>query len=111
MIVSVYPVTTEVLGRLRRTGRLAIPVCAAITDLAMMHYWAAAGIDVHLITHPETEQEVREIAGHETEVRAVRGLTKPEFGEVREAAAARRFARPAHGREDRARLGRRLGRR
>ena len=90
VIVSVYPVTTEVLGRLRRKGRLEIPTCAVITDLAMMHYWAAAGIDLHLITHPETEQEVRQVAGVETEVHAVRGLTKAEFGEPREAAAARR---------------------
>jgi processive 1,2-diacylglycerol beta-glucosyltransferase len=90
VVVSVYPVTTEVLGRLRRAGRLEIPVCAVITDLAMMHYWAAPGVDLHLITHPETEDEVRSVAGAATEVRAVRGLTKREFGEVRDASAARR---------------------
>jgi processive 1,2-diacylglycerol beta-glucosyltransferase len=79
VIVSVYPVTTEVLGHLRRSGRLRVPVCAAITDLAMMHYWAAPGIDLHLITHPETEPEVRSVAGEQTEVRVVQGLTRPEF--------------------------------
>src|SRR5436190_11259968 len=41
VVVSVYPMTTEVLGWLRRTGRLNIPACAAITDLAAMRYWAA----------------------------------------------------------------------
>jgi processive 1,2-diacylglycerol beta-glucosyltransferase len=89
VIVSVYPVTTDVLGRLRRTGLLEIPVCAGITDLAMMHYWAAPGIDLHLVTHPETEQEVRAVAGARAAVQAVRGLTKPEFGEPRDPAAAR----------------------
>jgi processive 1,2-diacylglycerol beta-glucosyltransferase len=79
VIVSVYPVTTEVLGHLRRSGRLQVPVCAGVTDLAMMHYWAAAGIDVHLITHPETEPELRSVAGQETEFRVVQGLTRPEF--------------------------------
>ena len=79
VIVSVYPVTTEVLGYLRRSGRLLVPVCAGITDLAMMHYWAAKGIDVHLITHAETEAEVRSVAGDETVVRVVHGLTRPEF--------------------------------
>ena len=34
IIVSVYPHATEVLGRLRRNGRLHVPVCAVITDLA-----------------------------------------------------------------------------
>jgi processive 1,2-diacylglycerol beta-glucosyltransferase len=90
VVVSVYPVTTEVLGRLRRKGRLDIPVCAVITDLAMMHYWASPGIDLHLITHPESEPEVRKVAGNETEVCAASGFTKPEFSEPREASAARR---------------------
>ncbi len=91
VIVSVYPVTTEVLGRLRRTGRIGVPVCAGITDLAMMHYWAAPGIDLHLISHPQTEPEVRSVAGEQTEVRAVHGLTRPEFIAPYDSAAARRL--------------------
>ncbi|MBV8394847.1 MAG: hypothetical protein JO064_01130, partial [Actinobacteria bacterium] len=92
-VVSVYPMTTEVLGHLRRSGKLDIPVCAVITDLAMMHYWAAPGIDLHLITHPESEDEVRRVAGEQASVRAVRGLTRPEF------------VRPPDRDEARARLG------
>jgi UDP-N-acetylglucosamine:LPS N-acetylglucosamine transferase len=79
VIVSVYPVTTEVLGGLRRRGKLDVPVVAGITDLAAMHYWAAPGVDLHLLTHPESEAEVRRIAGQETDVQAVHGLTRPEF--------------------------------
>ncbi|HEX6761560.1 MAG TPA: hypothetical protein VF094_02040 [Gaiellaceae bacterium] len=90
IVVSVYPMTTEVLGGLRRSGRLDVPVVAAITDLAMMHYWAAPGIDLHLITHPESAAEVQEVAGNDTVVRAVHGLTRPEFGEHRDPAEARR---------------------
>jgi UDP-N-acetylglucosamine:LPS N-acetylglucosamine transferase len=97
-VVSVYPVTTEVLGRLRRTGRLEVPVCAVITDLAMMHYWAAPGIDLHLMTHPESERELRDVAGEDAEVRVVHGLTRPEFVEPRELAAARKALElPAKG--------------
>jgi UDP-N-acetylglucosamine:LPS N-acetylglucosamine transferase len=79
VIVSVYPMTTEVLGGLRRKGRLGVPVAAGITDLAAMHYWAAPGVDLHLLTHPESEDEVRQVAGQETGVQAVHGLTRPEF--------------------------------
>lgn len=79
VIVSVYPMTTEVLGGLRRSGRLEVPVVAAITDLAAMHYWAAPGIDLHLIAHPETAAEVRHVAGADAAVQAVHGLTRPEF--------------------------------
>jgi UDP-N-acetylglucosamine:LPS N-acetylglucosamine transferase len=110
VVVSVYPMTTEVLGGLRRTGRLGVPVVAAITDLAMMHYWAAPGIDLHLITHPESEAEVQQVAGHDAVVQAVHGLTRPEFGEPR-TPEARRVPRHGRAREDRGRLGVRLGRR
>ncbi len=98
VVVSVYPMTTEVLGYLRRSGRLHIPACAAITDLAMMHYWAAPGIDVHLITHPESEAEVRAVAGATTEVRCVHGLTRPEFIAPYDSVEARRsLGLPADG--------------
>jgi UDP-N-acetylglucosamine:LPS N-acetylglucosamine transferase len=90
VVVSVYPVTTEVLGGLRRSGRLRVPVVAGITDLAMMHYWAAPGVDLHLITHPESIAEVREVAGSETGVEAVHGLTRPEFAQPVERQVARR---------------------
>jgi processive 1,2-diacylglycerol beta-glucosyltransferase len=89
VIVSVYPVTTEVLGGLRRRGRLDVPVVAAITDLAMMHYWAAPGVDLHLVTHPESIDEVREVAGADADVEAVHGLTRPEFARPLDRAAAR----------------------
>lgn len=89
VVVSTYPMTTEVLGWLRRRGRLGIPVCAAITDLAAMHYWAARGVDLHLVTHPESIEEVREVAGHETEARCVHGLTSSDFAEPRESDVAR----------------------
>jgi UDP-N-acetylglucosamine:LPS N-acetylglucosamine transferase len=79
VIVSVYPNVTEVLGRLRARGQLAVPVLAGITDLAAMHYWASPGVDVHLITHPESDEEVRAVAGADAVVHCVHGFTRPEF--------------------------------
>ena len=111
VIVSVYPITTEVLGGLRRDGRLKVPVVGAITDLAMMHYWAAPGVDLHLVTHPESIDEVREVAGADADVEAVHGLTRPEFARPCDGREARAELGPAAGREDRGRLGWRLGRR
>jgi UDP-N-acetylglucosamine:LPS N-acetylglucosamine transferase len=89
VIVSVYPLTTEVLGSLRRRGKLGVPVVAGITDLAAMHYWAAPGVDLHLLTHPESEEEVRLVAGAETDVHAVHGFTRPEFSQPRDLTEAR----------------------
>ena len=89
VIVSTYPNVTEVLGRLRRNRRLNVPVCAAITDLAALDYWASPGVDVHLVTHPESIPEVRRIAGSETEIHCVHGFTRPEFRNRRSAGDAR----------------------
>lgn len=89
VIVSTYPLTTELLGRMRRSGALTTPVAGAITDLAALHYWAHPGVDLHLITHPESEREVREIAGPKTQIAAVHGLTDLGFTHPPERGAAR----------------------
>ena len=78
VVVSVYPVSTEVLARLRRAGRLRVPVVSAITDLSSLRYWASRGVDLHLVTHPESIAEVVRIAGP-TRVVAARGLCDARF--------------------------------
>ena len=45
---------------------------------------------MHLLTHPESAQEVRRIAGPKTEIQAVHGLTRAEFAEARLPSEARR---------------------
>jgi processive 1,2-diacylglycerol beta-glucosyltransferase len=79
VVVSTYPLATELLGRMRLDGALRVPVVAAITDLAALHFWAHAGVDLHLVTHPESEPEVRMIAGPAARVEAVHGLTDLRF--------------------------------
>lgn len=89
IIVSTYPGSTEVLGRLRQRGRLDAPVVSAITDLAALRYWSHPGVDLHLVTHPESVAEVRAIAG-ETDVVPARGMNSAQFLEPRDRAVARR---------------------
>jgi processive 1,2-diacylglycerol beta-glucosyltransferase len=79
VIVSTFPHTTEVLGRLRRRRTVGAPVCAAVTDLSALWYWATPGADVHLVTHPESVDEVRTIAGASARVHCVTGFTDPAF--------------------------------
>ncbi len=79
VVVSTYPGTTEVLGRLRLGNRLGVPVVSAITDLAALRYWSHPGVDLHLITHPESADEVRAIAGARTRIVAARGMNDPRF--------------------------------
>lgn len=89
VVVSTYPLSTEVLGRLRRAGRLTVPLCAAVTDLAALEYWVTPGADVHLVTHPESLGEVRRIAGPEAPVHVVHGFSDPAFLKPRDAREAR----------------------
>jgi processive 1,2-diacylglycerol beta-glucosyltransferase len=96
-VVSTYPGTTEVLGHLRAKGKIGMPVVSAITDLAALRFWAHPGIDLHLITHPESAEEVLEIAPG-TDVRCVRGLTDERFYSPRSQAEARSaLGLPAEG--------------
>jgi UDP-N-acetylglucosamine:LPS N-acetylglucosamine transferase len=89
LIVSVFPAATEIVGELRRRGRLAVPVVSAITDLTALRYWAHAGVDVHLIIHPESEEEVRNIAPR-TRIEAVTGLYDDAYLQPRDRGDARR---------------------
>jgi UDP-glucose 4-epimerase len=89
VIVSTYPGVTAVLGELRRKGRLNVPCYSSITDLAGLYFWAHPGIDRHFITHPESAEEVEEIAGPGS-VRWAKPPTSPSLLAARSRADARR---------------------
>jgi UDP-N-acetylglucosamine:LPS N-acetylglucosamine transferase len=89
IVISTYPGSTEVLGDLRAKGRIDPPVVSAITDLAALRFWAHPGVDLHLITHPESKEEVRGIAPQST-IACVRGLTDARFYDPRDQGEARR---------------------
>jgi processive 1,2-diacylglycerol beta-glucosyltransferase len=90
VVASTYPGTTEVLARLRLSGRLQVPLVSTITDLASLRFWAHRGVDLHLVTHPESVEEVRAVAGRDTAVVPVRGLNHPAFVQPPERDEARR---------------------
>jgi UDP-glucose 4-epimerase len=88
LIVSTYPGTTQVLGELRHSGRLKTPCYSSITDLAGLNFWAHPAIDLHFITHPESQEEVEALAGPGS-VRWAKPPTSPKFMEPRSRADAR----------------------
>jgi UDP-N-acetylglucosamine:LPS N-acetylglucosamine transferase len=79
VVVSTWPITTEVLARMRANGEIAVPVVSSITDISALHFWAAPGVDLHLVSYPESASEVRRIAGPTTRIACVHGMTQPEF--------------------------------
>ncbi len=78
VVVSTWPGTTEVLGRLRGRGVVSVPVVSAITDLSALRLWAQASVDLHLTTHEESAEEVRRIAPR-ARIVCARGMTAPAF--------------------------------
>ncbi len=90
IVVSTYPGTNEVLGRMRSMHRMPVPLASAITDLSGLRYcWSNPGVDLHLITHKESEAEVRSIAPN-SHIEWVKGLTAPHFLEPVDRMEARR---------------------
>ncbi len=51
LVVSVYPVASQVLGRLRERGELAAPVVTFLTDMSVHRLWVSRGVDMHLALH------------------------------------------------------------
>jgi processive 1,2-diacylglycerol beta-glucosyltransferase len=88
VIVSVFPGITDPLGGLRARGKIDVPVVSAITDLTALRFWAHPGIDVHLLIHPESEEEVRHIAPR-SRIEPVTGLYADEYLEPRDRLEAR----------------------
>lgn len=78
VIVSTYPAVTMVLGHMRRTGRLRIPVFATITDLGGVELWTHPGVDFHLVMHQRCLEAV-ERSGGRGSGRVVRPLVHPAF--------------------------------
>jgi processive 1,2-diacylglycerol beta-glucosyltransferase len=98
VIVSTYPAVTVVLARLRRTGVVACPTVATITDLTGLFFWAQPGIDMHLVMYGESMPSVERIAGPGS-ARLVRPLISAEFLQPRCPLEARRaLGLPAEGR-------------
>jgi UDP-N-acetylglucosamine:LPS N-acetylglucosamine transferase len=90
VVVCTYPLANEALCVLKARGRIDVPVVSAVTDLAALRFWAHPACDLHLTIHPESDAEIRAIAGEDAWVLPVRGLTSPAFDHPVDQSAARR---------------------
>ena len=98
VVVSTYPAVTVVLARLRRTGAIACPAVATITDLTGLFFWAQPGIDMHLVMYGESMSPVERIAGAGS-AQLVSPLISDEFSKARCPVQARRvLGLPQEGR-------------
>ncbi|MCH0557449.1 glycosyltransferase [Streptomyces sp. MUM 16J] len=90
-VVSTYPGASRVLGNLRLSGRLAVPVLTYLTDFSVHPLWVADGVDVHLAAHAVPAAQARAVGARD--VRVCGPVTGPRFtpcaGRERDRARAR----------------------
>jgi UDP-glucose-4-epimerase GalE len=65
-VVSTYPLGAQILGPLRQSGRLAVPVINYLTDFAVHPIWVAPGIDVHCAAHEVSRAQARDLGAGDT---------------------------------------------
>jgi UDP-N-acetylglucosamine:LPS N-acetylglucosamine transferase len=98
VVVTTHPALTCVLGRMRLRRRLAVPLCAAITDLADYRLWSHCGADLHLVMHEHAVAPVERCAGAGSAA-LVRPLVAARFLEQDDRdSARRRLDLPTEGR-------------
>lgn len=95
-VVSTYPLASQVIVRLRRQGRLDIPVITYLTDPSVHSLWIAEGTDLYLAAHPEIAHQVNDLGARCVAVvaPAVRPEFRPPCSAGEQAAARAKFGLP-----------------
>jgi UDP-N-acetylglucosamine:LPS N-acetylglucosamine transferase len=96
-VVSTYPMASQVLGRLRRSGRLTTPVITFLTDMSVHRLWVADGVDAHLALHEVAADQARRLGGRGVQVSgpAVPPAFRPVVSSAEQRQARSRFGLPA----------------
>jgi UDP-N-acetylglucosamine:LPS N-acetylglucosamine transferase len=97
VVVSVYNLASQALGRLRADGRLDLPVATYVTDPGAHPYWVHPAVDLHLAVLPATAEALRTWGARRTA--CVAPLVGPRFTAALplRAEARDRFDLPADG--------------
>lgn len=98
VVVSTYPLASQVLGRLRASGRLKVPVVTYLTDYSVHRLWVAEGVDAHTAVHDVAAEQARGLGA--AQVVTVDPAVDPRFTRRTQAsrdAARARFGLPAQG--------------
>jgi UDP-N-acetylglucosamine:LPS N-acetylglucosamine transferase len=79
-VVSVYPLASLVLGRMRRKKQLRVPVLTYLTDFAVHSLWVHKGVDRHLAVSEISAQTAESRGGKQAVARGP--LVSDRFREV-----------------------------
>ncbi|MGW5672528.1 MGDG synthase family glycosyltransferase [Micromonospora sp. NPDC003776] len=98
-VVTTYPFANQVLGPLRRQGRLAVPVITYVTDFVVHPTWLSPGVDVYCANRHAEVRPADAAAG--VDVTVVQPLVSRSFATsatTDRRHARRRFGLPPDGR-------------
>ena len=93
VVVSTYPLASQVLGRMRASGRLQVPVVTYLTDYSVHRLWVAKGVDGHTAVHDVAAAQARAIGA--AQVVTVDPAVDPRF--FRRTESSRALARAKFG--------------
>jgi UDP-N-acetylglucosamine:LPS N-acetylglucosamine transferase len=79
VVVAVYNLAGQALGRLRASGRLPVPVATYVTDPGAHPYWVHPAVDLHMTVLPRTARALRSYGARRTAL--VAPLVGPRFSE------------------------------
>jgi UDP-N-acetylglucosamine:LPS N-acetylglucosamine transferase len=94
-VVSTYSLASQLLGPLRRSGRLRVPAITYVTDFAVHRHWVVPGVDALLTPHPVGVVQARALGAPRSSAFAAGVLVAPGFGPP--TAAEREASRLAFG--------------
>jgi len=78
-VVSTYSLASQLLGPLRRSGRLRVPAATYVTDFAVHRHWVAPGVDALLAPHPVGAVQARMLGAAAESAIAAGALVAPGF--------------------------------
>lgn len=76
-VVSTFPLGAQILGPLRLSGRLTVPVVTYLTDFGVHPIWVAPGIDMHCAAHEVTRAQADALGAGD--IRVVGRLVSPLY--------------------------------
>jgi processive 1,2-diacylglycerol beta-glucosyltransferase len=86
-VVSTYNLASQCLGRLRRRGRIDVPVVTFVPDPGAHPYWVSSEVTAHLVPTALTAARLADYGARNVHV--VRPVLRPEFATAPEPDEAR----------------------
>lgn len=100
LVVTTHPFANQLLGPMRGTGQLTVPVLSYVTDFVVHPIWVAPGVDTYCVIHDGTQRQAQ--ARGAADVRVVDPLISAAFAPS--ATACQRTARARFGLPEQERL-------